>query len=99
MHQYKNKKLPVSFSNLFTDITNADELQTRHNDYNYIINPAIRKSLENFPLKQILFNWNSLDIELKATADAAEFKVLLKEKLSNKYSYETDCPDNCYSCI
>ena len=91
--------MPVSFSNLFSDITNADELQTRHNDYNYIIDPAIRKSLENFHLKQILFNWNSLDIELKATADAAEFKVLLKQKLSNKYSYETDCPDNCYSCI
>ena len=67
MHQYKNRKLPVSFSNmfLFTDITNADELQTRHNDYNYIIYPAIRKNLETFPLKQILFNWNSLDIELK----------------------------------
>jgi hypothetical protein len=64
----KRRNLPVSFSNLFSDITNADELQ---NDYNYIINPAIRKSLENFRLKQILFNWNSLDIELKATADAA----------------------------
>ena len=79
MHQYKNKKLPVSFSNMFTDITNADELQTRHNDYNYIINPAIKKSLETFPIKQIVFNWNSLDIELKSTADAAEFKVLLKK--------------------
>ena len=26
MHQYKNNKLPVSFSDIFTDITNTDEL-------------------------------------------------------------------------
>ena len=96
MHQ--EKKLPVSFSNIFTDIKNADELQTRHNDYNYMIYPAIKKCLETFPLRQILFNWNSLDIDLKSTADAAEFRVLLKEKLTSQYSYETDCPVNCYSC-
>ena len=36
MHQYRNSKLPISFSGTFTDITNTDELQTRHNDYNYI---------------------------------------------------------------
>ena len=56
MHQYKHNKLPVSFSDLYTDIINADEFQTRHNDYNYVINPAIKRNLETFPLKQILFN-------------------------------------------
>ena len=55
MHQYKHKKLPVSFSDLYTDIINADELTTRHSDYNYVINPAIKINLETFPLKQILF--------------------------------------------
>ena len=98
MHQYKHKKLPVSFSDLFTDIICADEFQTRHNDYNYVIYPAKKKSLESFPLKQILFNWNSLDIDLKATADAEEFKLLVKQKLIRQYNLDTDCLPNCYSC-
>ena len=98
MHKYRNEKLPVSFSGMFTDITNTDELQTRHNDYNYTNHPAIKKYLEQFPLKQILLNWNSLSVDLKATSDAEEFKILLKEKYISKYSYDTDCPDNCYSC-
>ena len=98
MHQYKHKKLPVSFSDLYTDIISADEFQTRHNDYNYVINPAIKRNLETFPLKQILFNWNSLDLEIKATADAEEFRMMLKQKLTNNYDLETDCPPNCYSC-
>ena len=33
-----------------------------------------KKSLEKFPLKQIIFNWKSLDIDLKATADFTEFQ-------------------------
>ena len=98
MHQYKHKKLPISFSDLFTDIICADEFQTRHNDYNYVIYPAKKKSLESFPLKQILFNWNSLDIDLKATADAEEFKLLVKQNLIRQYNLDTDCPPNCYSC-
>ena len=98
MHQYKNKKLPTSFSDTYTDITNTDELQTRHNDYNFFINPAIKRNLETFPLRQILYNWNALDLELKATADADEFKVLLSNKLASQYSYETDCLFNCFSC-
>ena len=96
MHQYRNKKLPISFSNIFTDIINCDNLQSRHNDYNYVINPAIKKQLELFPLRQILFNWNSLRFDLKATADADEF--LMKDNLCSHYSYETDCNVNCYSC-
>ena len=36
------------------------------------------KKIEKFPLKQIIFNWNSLRLELKATADPLEFEILLK---------------------
>ena len=98
MHQYRNKKLPISFSDIFTDITNSDNLQSRHNDYNYVVNPAVKKYLELFPLKQILFNWNSLSIDLKATADSEEFKMLMKNSLCSQYNHESDCPINCYSC-
>ena len=98
MHQYRHEKLPSSFSGLFSDLVNTDELQTRHNDYNYLNKPANKKYLEKFPLKQILTNWNSLNIDLKSTGEKEEFKSLLKENLLSKYSAEPDCPINCYSC-
>ena len=98
MHQCKYDKLPASFSGIFTDIINSDELQIRHNDYNYVNKPAIKSYLEKFPLKQIVSNWNSLSIDLKSTGEEDEFKTLLKEDLLSKYSFETDCPINCFSC-
>ena len=84
---------------LCTDITNSDELQIRHNDYIYINKPANKNCLESFPLKQIVSNLNALSIDLKSTGEEEEFKLLLKETLMSKYSYETDCPSNCYSCL
>ena len=98
MHQYRHNKLPTSFSGMFVDTTMTDTIQSRHNDYNYQNLPAIKKGLENFPFKQIIFNWNSLCLELKATADYTEFDQLLKQKFISQYSHETDCPDNCFSC-
>ena len=98
MHNYRHEKLPTSFVGTFTDTIMTDELQSRHNDYNYLYEPAIKKYLEKFPLKQIIFNWNALSIDLKSTADLAEFELLLKEKYLSQYSLDTDCPDNCFSC-
>ena len=76
----------------------TDLIQNRHNDYNYDTLPAVRKCLEKYPLKQIIFNWNSLSLELKATADALEFESMLKRYYLSKYSSEIDCPHDCYSC-
>ena len=77
----------------------SNRFQSRHNDYNYLDEPGIKKSLEKFPpKKQIIFTWNSLDIDLKATADITEFQSMLNRKLLSKYSYETDCSKNCISC-
>ena len=33
-----------------------------------------------FPLQQIIFNWKSLYIDLKATADITEFQSILNRK-------------------
>ena len=81
MHKYRNNKLPESFANKFTDIKCTDEIQTRHNDCNYVNTLAIKRNLESFPLKCIINTWNSLDIDLKATADEKEFEKLLKINL------------------
>ena len=98
MHQYKNNKLPVSFSDTFTDITNTDDRQTRHNDYNFVNKPALKTYLEKFPYKQFLSNWNSLSIDLKSTADETEFQQLLKDNTLATYSHEKNCIGPCYSC-
>ena len=98
MHKYRHKKLPTSFSGIFIDTTTTDSIQSRHNDYNYQNFPAIRKNLENFPLKQIIFNWNFLSLDLKATADPIEFGNLLKRNYLSQYSYETDCFEDCFNC-
>ena len=98
MHQYRNKKLPTSFENMFQDITDSNELQTRNNDYNYLNRPAIKEYLEKYPTKVMVSNWNYLDIAFKSTAEPEEFKLLLKQKMLSSYSYEPDCAANCFVC-
>ena len=99
MNQYRNKKLPESFNNKFTDITCTDQLQTRHNDYNYQNIPATKKILESFPLKCMIRTWNSLSIDVKATADFRDFQNTLKQELLSRYSSDFRCEDiTCFSC-
>ena len=98
MHKYRHSKLPVSFSGIFSETTMTDEIQSRHNDYNYLNEPAIKRNLDKFPLKQIIFNWNALSVDLKSTAEFTEFEYLLKQQFLAKYSLETDCLYNCFSC-
>ena len=98
MNQYRNKKLPESFSNIFTDITSTDDTQTRHNDYNYLNKPALKRTLECFPLKRMINAWNSLNIDIKSTSQQDDFENLLKESYMQKYSLESHCDGPCYSC-
>ena len=95
MHQYRHGKLPPSFSGLFSETTMSNEMQSRHNDYNYLSKPAVKGRLEQFPLKQIIFNWNRLDIDLKATGDIEDFQRMLNSKILASYKLETECPDSC----
>ena len=59
MHKYRNRKLPMSFTGLFKDASDTGLAQNRHTDYNYDTLPTAKKCLEKFPLKQIMFYWNS----------------------------------------
>ena len=98
VHQYKNKKLPISFDNMFSDIP-PENVKTRHCDYNIENIPAVKSYMENFPSKKLITNWNSLGLDFKATADENEFKLLLCENLFSRYSDETKCTDTkCYNC-
>ena len=59
---------------------------------------ACKKYLETFPYKQMLSNWNSLNIDLKSTSDADTFKQLLKEVYLSSYNCDTQCIGPCFSC-
>jgi hypothetical protein len=78
-----------SFSDIFTDISYTDDIQTRHNDYNFVNKPVIKSYLERFPYKQILSNWNSLSIDLRSSADEDPFKQILKEMYLSNYDCDT----------
>ena len=96
MHKYRHKKLPTSFSDMFKDATTTN--YNRHSDYNYDTLPATKKYLENFPLKQIIFDWNSLGLEFKATADPTDFETMLKSYYLSTYKSELECSYDCFIC-
>ena len=83
---------------MFTELTSTDNLQTRHNDYNYQNIPAVRRNLESFPYKCLIKTWNSLTIDVKSTADRTDFENILKETLLSNYNPELQCDAGCYSC-
>ena len=88
MNLYINKQLPESFIDKFKYITCTDQLQTRHNDYNFVNIQAVKRSLEHFPYKCMIRTWNSLSIDVKSTADKLEFENILKQELL--FKYDTD---------
>lgn len=98
VHQYRHNKLPESFSNIFQDIICTDQLQTRHNDYNYKNLHTVKNFLQKFPYPKMLATWNSLGIELKSTANADDFYQMLKNKFLTGYSNDIQCSGPCYSC-
>ena len=49
-------------------------------------------------MKQIIFNWNSLNLDLKATAEPLEFEAMLKRYYLSKYEFESNCSQDCFSC-
>ena len=98
MHKYRHSKLPASVSGIFAETSMTDEMQSIHNDYNYLNQPAMKRYLDKFSLKKIIFNWNALSIDLKSTAEFTEFEYLIKESYLAKYNLETDCfVDHCFS--
>ena len=99
MNPYRNKQLPASSMNIFTDLISTEDLQTRHIDYNYQNKPAVKRLLESFPLKCLIRKWNSLNIDIKSSPDKIEFETIVKEHLLSKYNIEPQCDNvECYSC-
>ena len=63
MNLYRNKQLPETFIDKFTNITCTDQLQTRHNDYNYLNIPAVVNWVWEYSETRIIiqiWHWHSV---------------------------------------
>ena len=97
IHNYKNNKLPSSFSNML-DFVPDNGRRLRDDDYNYHLPPNKHASLNHFPQYQLIYNWNNLDIFLKSVSEPSKFRSELKSHFLEKYKTECTKP-NCYSCL
>ena len=96
VRQYKNGKLPESFSGFFQDIP-FNEQKSRDDDYNLKQTRATSSALLYFPKCQIIRSWNQNNILLKSEADITNLKEDFVQKKMNTYDEECVKP-NCYMC-
>ena len=94
VRQFKNGKLPDSFTGFFDDIPFNDQ-KSRDDDYNLQRQSNI--DLLHFPSSQIIRKWNQNHISLKSEAEVETFKEdFIKKKLN---SYDDECSkQNCHAC-
>ena len=94
VRQFKNGKLPDSFSGFFHDIP-FNEQKSRDDDYN--LQRQSKIALLHFPSSQIIRSWNQNHLSLKSEADVAALKEgFIQKKLD---SYEEECSKpNCHAC-
>ena len=67
MHKYRNKKLPISFSHIFTDASDAGGTNfNRHSDYNYDTVPATKKIPRKISSKTNNFQLEFTELGIKS---------------------------------
>ena len=94
VRQYKNGKLPLSFTNFFQNIP-FEEQKSRDDDYN--LKKQTNIALLHFPSCRIVRGWNQNNLLLKSEADLTAFKEDFIQKKLNSYDEECSKP-NCTAC-
>ena len=94
VRQYKNGKLPSSFTNFFQNIP-FEEQKSRDDDYN--LKKQTNIALLHFPSCRIVRGWNQNNLLLKSEADLTAFKEDFIQKKLNSYDEECSKP-NCSAC-
>ena len=93
---YKNNKLPFSFSNMLTTVPEHSR-RSRDDEYDFASPPLTFLDLHHFPTQKIIYNWNNLPLLLKSVSAPGILRKELKKHFLSKY--ETDCANlNCFSC-
>ena len=59
---YKNNKLPSSFRDLLSPVSDQGPRRTRDDDYNFSLMPLKYSGLFYYPVPKIISNWNSLPV-------------------------------------
>ena len=79
VHNFKNEKLPLVFSNYFTTFSQIHGINTRYKNTNFII-PKVSSNLGS---TSITFEgavlWNNLDKQMKESTSVKSFRKLLKD--------------------
>ena len=79
VHNFKNEKLPLVFSNYFTTFSQIHGINTRNRNTNFII-PKVSSNLGS---TSITFEgavlWNNLDKKMKESTSVKSFRKLLKD--------------------
>ena len=79
VHNFKNEKLPLVFSNYFTTFSQIHGINTRNSNTNFII-PKVSSNLGS---TSITFEgavlWNNLDKQMKESTSVKSFRKLLKD--------------------
>ena len=96
VRQYKNGKLPDSFTGFFQDVP-LNEQKSRDDDYNLKQNQINNNTLLYFPSSQIIRSWNQNSILLKSEADITNLKDDFVRKKLNSYD-ESCVKPNCQVC-
>ena len=94
LRQFKNGKLPDSFSDFFQNIP-FNEQKSRDDDYN--LRKPTNIALLHFPSAKIIRSWNQNHLTLKSEADITAFKEdFIQKKLK---TYDEECSKaNCSAC-
>ena len=90
MHKLLNNKLPTSFENKFTPLTQPNRTNS------YKLEKLKCKSLSHFPTYLLPLKWNSNCLSLKTTENGTSFKNNLKELILASYPPAVKC--NSRSC-
>ena len=97
IHNYKNNKLPSSFTNMLDDVP-ENVRRFRDDDFNYLLPQNKYSYLNNFPQYQLIYSWNNLPLLIKSVSEPSQFRSELKSHFLEKY--KTECTkQNCFSCL
>ena len=92
MYDFVNNKLPVSFSEMFTPLSDPNRTKS------FKLEKVNYKYLEQFPKVYFPKFWNNLCSETKNSSSINIFKNIMKNETLNTYKSFSCTKLNCYSC-
>ena len=93
MRQYSNKKLSMSFQDMFKCLPLSQQVFRDH-DYNFIPKEVTRPHLKFYPIVQMLRTWNASYIFVKSEAEIVYLKETFITPLPQYYTVAESATTN-----